>query len=134
MFLGLIARFFLSFLVSNWVYSEAVLLCPPLDPIAKTVYQRAKIPTHNQWGEIVSSHNAEHLERDIEGVIAKNSPAFGFSLSSISDKQLRNIWNSGSLHSIGAFFRGSHVTNTAFLSGDAIFARRISAAINHDRF
>lgn len=135
MFLGMLTRFFLSFLVSNWIYSEAVLLFPPLDPVAKKVYQTAQIPTHDKWGAIAAPGAAQRLANDIDVAVARNTPSFGASLSSFFDQQVRSIWKTGSFQSVGNFLGSStRVSSKPFLSGEDIFSHRVAAVLKHDTF
>jgi hypothetical protein len=55
----------LSFLVTNWIYSEALLFFPQLRPITKRIIAVAKIPTHNEWGGIANSRAGAALGADI---------------------------------------------------------------------
>ncbi len=68
-----VGRFLVSLLVTNWLYCEAVLLIPQLEPQARRIMQVARIPTHNEWPGIMTSPNASSLETDIERCLAQSS-------------------------------------------------------------
>lgn len=138
MLVGGIVRFFISLLVSNWIYSEIVFFCPSFDKFAKSVYQTAKIPTHDKWGDIVSDGSADRLGRDIERSISTVSPGAAQSFSGFFDVQIRDLWNSGALRPIRNLIGGdpfqSPIGSTPFLSGEDIFSHRTIAKIRHARF
>ena len=63
----------ISFLITNWIYSEAVLFYPPLHDFSQSVYQAVKIPTHDQWPAIASSEDATRLATDIDSWFGSNA-------------------------------------------------------------
>lgn len=139
MIFGWVARFFLSFLVSNWIYSEVVLLCPPVDRYAKDLYQSTKLPTHDKWDRIADNSVADKLGLDLERQISATSPHAGLSFSGFFDAGIKDLWNSRSLQPILAMFGDDSLAalpsqRANFLSGDEIFSRRTVAAIQHIRF
>jgi hypothetical protein len=125
MFLGFLGRFLLSFMVSNWIYSEAVLLCPSLDIFAKRVYQTAKIPTHDKWGEIASNPEAGEMDRGMQEGVRAAAPGLGESLANFFDEKVRAIWNAGGMS--GIFSMTSAGDSRMFLSGEDIFSHRVAA-------
>lgn len=131
-----VVRLAISFLVTNWIYSEAVLFCPPLDSFAQKVYRSSKLPTHDKWGKLADSRSADALGLTIEREITKSAPDLGFSFASFFDRNVRTLWSQGRLASMGDFAFGGirHTTNRSFLSGQEIFARRIVAQIQHTQF
>ena len=42
-------RIICSFLLTGWIYSEAMLLFPALQPAAEFVIENVRIPTHDKW-------------------------------------------------------------------------------------
>ena len=132
MFLGLLTRFFLSFLVSNWIYSEAVLFFPPLAPVAEKVFQTTQIPTHNKWHSIASAEGADRLASDVERAMAQNTPWLGVSFSTFFDRQVRSIWKAGSFRSM--FSSNSIAVSKPYLSGDEIFDHRAVELFSHNAF
>jgi hypothetical protein len=69
-----IGMLLVSFLITNWIYSEAMLLFPRLEPITNRVIQVARIPTHNEWGGIAQSQEAKKLHRQINAFLKIESP------------------------------------------------------------
>ncbi len=139
MLFGWIARFFVSFLVSNWIYSEVVLLCPPVDRYAKDLYQASKLPTHDKWGRIASNSAADRLGLDLERQISTTSPRAGLSFARFFDDSIRELWSSKSLQSVFAVFGDNSLSalpsqRASFLSGEDIFSSHTVAAIKHVRF
>lgn len=55
-----------SFLVTNWIYSEIVFFCPQIEPYAIRIAQVLRIPTHNEWPEIAGSKEAQALSKEID--------------------------------------------------------------------
>lgn len=81
----------LSFLISNWIYSETMLLFPQLKPYAQRVIDVAKIPTHNEWPGIVRSKNAKRLNSDINNYLAKSALAPVFVKAGILDRKVQKL-------------------------------------------
>ena len=52
----------LSFLVSDWIYSEVVLTFPQVGETIETVYREVKIPTHDEWPEGLRAQTADILK------------------------------------------------------------------------
>lgn len=134
MLLGFLGRFFMGFLVSNWIYSEAVLFFPPLEPVAKQMYKSTQLPTHDKWGDIASPEAAQRLAADIDTTVARNTPGFFHSFSSFFDGQVRSIWKTGNFQPLGTFFASRPADRRPFLSGEDIFTHRVAAVLKHDTF
>lgn len=135
MILGFLARFFASFLISNWIYSEVVLFYPPFDSFAKTVYRTAQLPTHDKWGDLADPEAAGMLAAEIEGGLARHSRSASEAFSSFFDERIRQLWNAGSLMLAGHSSVLSGVkSDPSFLSGEDIFVRRTTASIRHATF
>lgn len=135
MILGFFARFFASFLISNWIYSEIVLLYPPFDSFAKTVYRSARIPTHDKWDQLADSRAAEALATEIEGGLVRNSREVGDAFGAFFDSRIRQLWTEGTFSLAGSStMRSVPGVARAFLSDEDIFARRKIAEIRHATF
>ncbi len=86
-------RFFagalLSFLITNWIYSEIVLIAPEVGPLSKRAMQIIKIPTHDEWNGISRSSGSSQMALDIDNLIAA-SP-IGKAFQSIGLSSPRNF-------------------------------------------
>ncbi|MCB0332192.1 MAG: hypothetical protein KDD55_01765 [Bdellovibrionales bacterium] len=71
-----------SFLLSTWLYSEAVLLYPPFRDIARDFTEQVSIPTHDKWGPIAQASDAKLLRTKLEGQL-------GLSF----DRDTREMWD-----------------------------------------
>jgi hypothetical protein len=136
MLLGAIARFFLSILITHWIYSETVLVCPPFDPFAKQVLQVVQIPTHDKWGQIADDAGADRLSAEMDRAAALKAPGIHFELSHFFDDQVKSIWKLGSLKGLQdmLFASNSSASDRPFLSGDEIFSHHVQSVIGHATF
>jgi hypothetical protein len=82
-------KLLISFLVTNWVYSELVLLCPPLETFAEKVYATLKIPTHDRWPAIAKSSGADRLASDLEHSFHQ----VGFNPLGVFDTDVKSLWD-----------------------------------------
>lgn len=78
-----------SFILSTWLYSEAVLFYPPFRDIARDFTEQVSIPTHDKWGGIATAPDAKMLRVQLEDQL-------GFSF----DRDTREMWD----RAFGFFF------------------------------
>ena len=57
--------FLISIILTNWLYSEAVLILPHAEPYLSRLALVFRIPTHNEWSGIIQSPRARILEREL---------------------------------------------------------------------
>lgn len=61
--------FFLSFLVSNWCYSEFSLIIPGFDSFCRKAYEQVKLPTHDAWPGIFSNSVPSKIKDQVYAVL-----------------------------------------------------------------
>lgn len=61
-----------SFLVTNWIYSEILLFVPQVEPYTKKIVRVARIPTHDEWPAIADSGEAARLSRQVHQFLGVN--------------------------------------------------------------
>lgn len=59
-------KILVSFVLTNWIYSEAILFYPPLEDATKTVYQTVRIPTHDQWPSFSEAKEAKKYATNVD--------------------------------------------------------------------
>jgi hypothetical protein len=67
--------FVLSLVVSNWIYSEAVLIYPDVERAVRDFFAVVRIPTHNEWPAIASSPDAAKLRADMSKALGLKAGA-----------------------------------------------------------
>lgn len=91
---GFVLKFLISFLISNWCYSEAVLILPGFDTFVKTVYEQIKLPTHNEWPEIGAGAGVPDLERSVDAGAAKLQREGSSLLATLFSADVKSLWRS----------------------------------------
>lgn len=120
----LFSKFLISFLITNWIYSEVVLFVPSLENFVVSLYRTLQIPTHDKWPEIAKSSHALALEKDlyksVRGVDTWLNP-----FSSLFDRGVRVLWhNKHSVQSEGPLVQAfGDKGSLPFESGERIFTR-----------
>jgi len=113
-----------SLMVTNWIYAEALLLFPQIDPLARRVLRVMRIPTHDEWLPIMRSPRGAALERDVNGYIAGSPLRGAFVQVGVLDQRARAVVRHGML---GARTNRRPAAEAAeqrpYLSGEAIFDR-----------
>ena len=62
-----IAKLLISLAVTQWLYAEMILFYPESESLAKRLFQKTIIPTHDQW----SNSGDSKFEQDLCRVFAK---------------------------------------------------------------
>lgn len=89
--LKFLGQLILSFVITNWVYSELCLFYPPTQQIGVRLTRVLRLPTHNEWSAIADSSEARRLDKEITRTLG--SSAY---LSSIGPgHSVRGLWNQG---------------------------------------
>jgi hypothetical protein len=65
------AKLIFSFMLTGWVYAEAVLFFPPVKQLGERFVQVVRIPTHDEWGDIARSDRANRLSADIDRTLVR---------------------------------------------------------------
>ena len=107
-----------TFLITNWIYNELVLLYPPVDSFTKEMYRTVRIPTHDRWGDLTDSRLAARVDRNVRAGLREVSPSAPVRYFQIFDQRVRDLWNSGS---VSALFGEE---TRPFLRGEEIFITR----------
>lgn len=107
-----------TFLITNWIYSELVLLYPPVDTFTKQMYRTVRIPTHNEWSDLTDNRYAVLLDRNVRSGLRQVSPSAPVRYFQIFDDRVRELWRTGK---VSALFGEERLP---FLRGDEIFMTR----------
>lgn len=119
----LLAKMIVSFLISNWIYSEICYFIPSVDTLVKRVYNQVQIPTHDKWEPILTSSGGKKLGHKIKKDVNASGLSRTWPFSIISDESLKHVWNSGGMRSLTSLFDGkpAHESDSGLLSGDDMF-------------
>ncbi|MCB0334847.1 MAG: hypothetical protein KDD62_01035 [Bdellovibrionales bacterium] len=60
-----VAALLISFLVTNWMYAEFLLLFPQVEPYCKRFMEVVKLPTHDEWSPILTSVEGKQLRSEL---------------------------------------------------------------------
>lgn len=104
-----------TFLITNWIYSELVLLYPPVDTFTKQMYHTVRIPTHNEWEALSDPRMAARVDSNVRAGLKEVSRSAPARYYEIFDKRVRDLWRSGD---VTALFGSKELP---FLSGEEIF-------------
>ena len=118
-----LAKLFLGFIVSTWVYSEIIYFLPQVDTIGTRILEATQIPTHDQWPEIASSADAEALKKELKSSlrIATNNRAGSFGSG------LEKLWSTTTSQRVARLFGIEEaepikpVAVRPYITGSAIF-------------
>lgn len=102
-----LVKFVISLVVSHWVYSEAVLMVPEFHDFAANFYRTVRIPTHNEWPEIVDSQSAKQVESEVSAAWRQVSNTVGVEPSNLLGAftpDVRNLWSSVGLGKMQRLF------------------------------
>ena len=112
-----------SLIVTNWIYAEAVLLFPQIDPLARRVMRVMRIPTHDEWRPIMQSPRGAALERDVSTYIAASPLRGAFVSIGVLDPRARAVTVKGirGLSAGGGAPAQQARRQQPFLSEEAIF-------------
>ena len=111
-------KLLISLVIGNWVYSEAVLMVPEFDRLARSFYQSVKIPTHDQWPQMLGEQSVIELEREIIPAAADVLPA-QFREVTVFGGKIRALWRRWSF--LNWWRDASSAVPRDFLTGEGIF-------------
>ncbi len=112
-------KLLVSFLISNWIYSELCLSVPHFRSTSEMVYANVKIPTHDQWSAITDSAGSAQLDSTLRSTVASIAPN-----AQVFDSRTTSLWDQATraLHQIFSFnFRPA--APLPYLTGDSIFVK-----------
>ena len=69
-----LGHFLVGLLLTNWLYSELILIVPEAEHISNRVSQVVKLPTHNEWPAIANSPRAVQLNSEINQSLSRVLP------------------------------------------------------------
>lgn len=121
----------LSFVVTNWIYAEALLFMPSLGPVSERIISVLKIPTHDEWPDIMNSKSAKNLGREVDQVLGESQFSDKMVEVGILDPEVRHMaatrgyfFNWGEAGDSAAGIEGS---GQPFLTGEEIFVKTTRA-------
>lgn len=116
--LYMIFKLLISLVLGNWVYSEAVLMIPQFDRVARGFYHSVRIPTHNEWPSILREEAISGMEREIAPAQQSILPD-SLSGGTLFGNDIRNLWRGWSFSSL--WKSAASPVNKYFLTGESIF-------------
>jgi hypothetical protein len=117
----ILAKMFISFLLSNWLYSEICYFFPSFDDHARRFYKAVQVPTHDKWPDIANSPDGRQLGRQIYSGVENSGLSNTWLVGSFLDPKLSRVWNNSGLSGL---FTGSGSTHSEmYLTGEAVFVR-----------
>lgn len=123
---------FLSFMVTDWVYSEASLFFPKFEELCRTIYEEVRIPTHPEWDDVAIGPRMAALEEDVVAGLEQLTGPQALDYAMLKSEELdRGIRRALADSAIGdllpvTFASDDPVSNKEFLSGEEIFIKRQS--------
>lgn len=90
-----IGKIAVSLMVTNWIYAEAVLLIPQIDPLARRIMHVMRIPTHKEWPGIMHSPDAAVLARDVNVYLSESSLRSAFVAVGVLDARAKAVARRG---------------------------------------
>jgi len=121
---GFIAKFLLTLLVTNWLYSELLLIWPGFEGVTSGVAETARIPTHDEWPDIFDSNRAVALSAELDILLASSSIKHLF--PSLKPEDKREISRQQHRLSYNNYVYSDFLAcqNSPFFSGESLFSAR----------
>lgn len=111
-------KLLLSLIIGNWVYSEAVLMVPQVEHLARGFYRNVRIPTHNEWPAVLSEEAVARMEREIAPARKTLLPRPLGGLT-VFGQEIRDLWRGWSFSALWG--RAGETLKRDFLTGEEIF-------------
>jgi len=110
----------LSCLISNWIYSETLLLFPQIEPFTQRVIQVARIPTHDEWPQVARAKSAKQLGTDISDYLTASSMAPVFVKVGVLDRKVQKLVSKRQGSTVVAEQKNQQPVRL-FLAGEGVF-------------
>jgi hypothetical protein len=117
----ILAKMFISFLLSNWLYSEICYFFPSFDDHARRFYKAVQVPTHDKWPDIANSPDGRKLGKQIYSGVESSGLSNTWLVGSFLDPKLSRVWSNAGFS--GLFSGGNQTPAELYLTGDAVFVR-----------